>query len=90
MSWSVNVIGRPEAVVKKLDEMETTMSGQSLAEYQEAKPHLQGLVSQIVTTREGWGALVQVEANGHASFQDGKKTSGNVQVKIGPFYGLLV
>ena len=77
MSWSVNLIGTPEGVVKELDAIgEAQAEGQSKIEFMAAKPYLQGLVSEIV------GQTVKLEANGHATFTDGKKTYGNIYVVL--------
>lgn len=88
MSWSVTVIGKPDKVVEQL----STYSGsfgnpQSNQEYEEARPHLQGLVSLCV----GSDLLINLSANGHADFDaDSKKTYGNVQVSLQQFYAKLV
>jgi hypothetical protein len=89
MSWSVSVIGKPESVAAKLDEIAGTLSGQSLEEYNEALPHLQGLVRQVVTTSDGHGSLVNLRASGHATFANGQKTYGQVSVALDPWYGTL-
>lgn len=89
MSWSVSIIGTPEAVAAKLDEVATTLSGQSLEEFNEAKPHLQGLVRQVVTTANGYGSLVNLRANGHATFEGGVKKYGQCSVALDPWYGTL-
>lgn len=82
MSWSVTLFGTPEGVKKALDEEGEKMSGQSKEEFLEAKPHLQGLLSQCV----GQNSNVQLTANGHATFENGTKTYGAVQVKLDTLY----
>lgn len=46
MSWSVRLIGTPEAICKALDEEEGKMSGQCLLEFQASKPSLQALLRE--------------------------------------------
>lgn len=79
MSWSVSVIGTAEKINQELDRIETELTGDSLAEFQEAKPHLQALIAGNVNSY----TLLQLVANGHASFQEGKKTYGTVNVQLG-------
>lgn len=82
MSWSVQLVGTPEGINKELDAIGEGMSdGQSKDEFMDAKPHLQGLVSQAV------GTTVNLRANGHATFTDGAKTYGNISVSLECFYG---
>jgi len=86
MSWSVQFVGKPDAVVRALEGHieKNRLTGQSKAEYEEALPALKTLV-------QGNAGLVVVNlvASGHASFQDGVKTSGSVSVKLDPCYGLV-
>jgi hypothetical protein len=94
MSWSVSFIGSPTKVIAALDKQAESLTGQSLSEYQEALPHLKGLVAQAV----GENVAVRLSASGHASFalphvvgESGApvKTSGNISVKLDQEYGLL-
>ena len=78
MSWSITVLGKPEAIIKALDEHSGTLTGQSKEEYDEAKPYLQGLVALAV----GEGPMVKVIASGHALFKEGQKTDGSIHVSI--------
>lgn len=81
MSWSVSYVGSAAGVSKALDEYAETLSGQSKDEFLEAKPHLQGLLSQCVKQN------VRLNANGHATFQNGDKTYGSCAVTLESFYG---
>jgi hypothetical protein len=81
MSWSVSAVGTPEGVANRLDAYAEELSGQSKDEFMEAKPYLQGLVRQMVKQN------VRLAANGHASFSNGSKSYGNINVTIESFYG---
>ena len=83
MSWSVQFTGTPEGVSQELNEYEVTLNGQSLKEFSEAKPFLQGLLTQVV----GQDNNVRLDANGHASVQSGEKVFSQVTVNLQPFYG---
>lgn len=86
MSWSIQLIGKPEKINEKLEEQSKYLSGQSKQEFDEAKLHLQSLVSQCV----GENVLVRLNASGHATIQpDGTKTYGQVSVVLEPLYGEL-
>lgn len=84
MSWSVAFIGKPGAVVKALAAESAKYTDQSKAEYDEAYPHLAALVAANM------GPLVKLTANGHASFSNGVKTSGQCNVVIDTMYGALL
>jgi hypothetical protein len=82
MSWSISLVGTPEGISRQLDIYGETMGeGQSKAEFMDAKPHLQGLLSQVVKQN------VRLNANGHATFEGGKRTYGAVSVSLENFYG---
>ena len=87
MSWSISLVGTPEGVGRKLEEYAETLSGQSKEEFMDAKPHLQGLLSQVVKQN------VRLNANGHATFTGNAdnaqtaKTYGMVSVALESFYG---
>lgn len=85
MSWSVRFLGKPAAVVAALEKHSETLTGQSLEEYNEAKPALITLVKGNVGAQ-----IVDVTASGHASFSNGEKTSGTVSVTVAPLYGQFV
>jgi hypothetical protein len=46
MTWIVNAVGKPENVISYLKAQTESFSGNSLAEYKDALPHLIGLVEQ--------------------------------------------
>jgi len=85
MSWSIQVVGRPDKINDKLERYSESLSGQSKAEFDEAKLHLSALLLQNV----GENMLMQFKASGHAVFADGKKTYGVVTVAIEQLYGEL-
>lgn len=87
MSWSVQVIGKPEAVKGQLQRACAGYQEGSASrhEFEEALPHLLAIVDANVGP-----VAVQVEANGHASFDaSGVKTSGACSVTIRQFYGFV-
>lgn len=81
MSWSVNLVGTPFGISKELDLISEKLDGQSKKEFDEAKPHLQGLLNQMVNQN------VRLNANGHATFTNDEKTYGNISVVLESFYG---
>jgi hypothetical protein len=86
MSWSIALIGNPDAICKALDAQSEKMSGQSKQEFDEAIPAIKTLVSCNVN-----GQSVRVTRNGHASFDAaGTKIQGYTAVNIEPNYGLVV
>jgi len=81
MSWSISMIGTPAGVVDGLKRNSDLLCGQSREEYDAAKPHLIGLVEQVV------GQKVKLNACGSAAFHDGVKKHGSCSVSLDAFYG---
>jgi hypothetical protein len=79
MSFSISVIGKPDAVKRKLAEHSANLSGQSKSEFDAVRPALETVLDQNVSN-----GAVMLSASGHATFQDGVKTYGNciVEVKV--------
>ncbi len=86
MSWSFSAVGKPAAVTKAIEESSNNkLTDPSLTEWNEAKPALLMLVGANL----GGGIVVKVNANGHGSFTDGKKTSGQCSCVIESLYGFV-
>lgn len=79
MSWSVSIIGKPEAVVAELEKESERMSGQSKVEFDSAKPHLAGLVRENFKKPGSTAWLgepfVHLEANGSGCSEGGEQTA---------------
>ena len=85
MSWSFQAVRKPDAVKRAIKESSNNkLTGQSLEEWNEAKPALLTLVGANVGN-----VAVTVNANGHASFSDGVKTQGQCSVAIQSLYGFV-
>lgn len=84
MSWSIYLVGKPENVVKALEEESAKMTGQSKLEYDEALPHLVGLVKQNFHPASSLQAI-DLEANGSGYAKGDTQMSRNCSVKIGTF-----
>jgi hypothetical protein len=52
MSWSIDVAGNPENVAAALRKHGDGLTGQSRVEFDEARPHLEALVSQNFVDRD--------------------------------------
>lgn len=77
MSFSISVVGKPEAIKRRLAEESTRLLGQSKAEFDAVLPSLNTILDQNV----GNGA-VRLDANGHASFKGDEKTYGQCSVSV--------
>jgi len=82
MSWSLNVIGRPEDLVRELEIQSTRLTGDSKAEFDQAAPHLKALIEMNVGGRDGAPPILAVNANGHACRTDGVVTYSQASVRI--------
>ena len=81
MSWSISILGKPEKVVEAIEEHSSTLNGQCKLEFDDAKPHLVGLVRQNFGQHEG--LLIDLVASGSGSAdRDGKQVQRSCTVKI--------
>lgn len=82
MSWSINLIGKPENISVALDEKSKELDGKSKEEFDEALPNLKALITM---NKSSWGSSLQLIASGHVS---GEYSSCFVEIKS--FGGTLV
>jgi hypothetical protein len=81
MSWSFQAVGTPENLQKALDADAETLTGDSKAEFEEAKPHLVALIRMNVNPHSP--PTLRVDASGHASRNpEGETTYSNCVVTI--------
>jgi hypothetical protein len=97
MSWSITVIGKPENVVAALEAQSAKESGQCKIEFDDALPHLVGLVRQSFNEKPEFTPMVRLEASGSGCASSDsnapgvmRQTSRSCQVKIEQFYAKLV
>lgn len=82
MSWSVNYVGNPENITKKLQENSEKLSGKSKEEYDEALPHLIALIGMNYN-KQYPNFAIKLIASGHAySDVQGTNSYSNCQVEI--------
>lgn len=77
MSFSVSIIGMPEAIKRKLVEESERLTGQSKVEFDAVKPALDTILDQQVNN-----GVVHLSANGHATFTEGEKIYGSCGVEV--------
>ncbi len=80
MSWSINVIGESEKVIKELDDYSVRLenSGQSKIEYDEALPHLKALVLQNF----GFNRTIKLNAHGSGWAENGEQKNRSLYCTI--------
>ena len=80
MSWSFNVAGTPEGIIKAMDGESLRLTGESRIEFDAAKPHLIGLLRLNVAAPT---PAIRLTASGHAYKQsDGTVSYSNCSVRI--------
>lgn len=92
MSWSVSLIGRAGRVIEALQQAGQSMSGHSKKEYEDAMPHLVGLVQQNFA-KDGSTynpPAIRVEASGSGETSNGEIVNRSCSVNIENIYGLLI
>lgn len=88
MSWSFNLIGRPEKVISKIEEISLKMDRATAAEFNKAKPHLIGIV-QLNSIPD---VLVKLEASGTqvTSAADPSVITYQLTVNCNPIFGAML
>lgn len=89
MSWSAYIIGKPEKVIENL-ESGLGFTGESLKEFEEARPHIIGLIKQNFETAEAPKVFIKLEASGHGTSCNGEPKSRSCTVNVTPVYNILV
>lgn len=91
MSWSFSAVGKPSAVARAIEESSNNkLTGQSLAEWQEAKPAIAALVKANTDDM-----AVRVSASGSASWdykgtpEPQEKTHSQCACTIEAIYGFV-
>ena len=95
MSWSVSLIGKPENVVKALQDESLKQQGQCKVEYDSILPHLVGIVSENFVSEEGAKnnyvqPMVKLDASGSGSASSTAQLQRSCTVKLEYFYSKLV
>lgn len=92
MAWSISLIGTPADISSELASHSQSLIGDSKAEFDEALPHLQGLVNQNLYPDETGSSsqALHLSASGHASKTDGKKYQSSCHVSIQPSFTRVV
>jgi len=92
MSWSVQLIGKPENIVTALDEESAKLDGESKAEFDAVLPALKTLAQNNFSIGgEGFvEPLLRLEAAGHGHTRGGERVSCSVAVKLESLYGRIV
>lgn len=91
MSWSVNIIGRPEAIAKELEARLAKMREHehnkvSADELEAALPHLQAIVRQNFGPTE---PVLSLSASGHGYVKDGETQYRTLVVDLKSSYATL-
>ena len=82
MSWSINVIGKPDAIKRALARQSETLTGESKREFDEARPAIETLLDQNMSAEGACPYAICLDANGHGSSREGKKLYGACSVSI--------
>lgn len=84
MSWSIQLIGTPQGLINELNAQSEKMNpGISKEEFDEALPHIRGLLAQNYAPI---APLVRLEASG-SGWGAGDQAHRNLSVKVEPLYG---
>jgi hypothetical protein len=91
MSWRVDLIGHPENVIKALNDQSTKLTNQCKLEFDDAKDHLIGLVSQNFSKEPGvTPCVIKLNASGSGWAKGGEQVQRSVSVSMEVNYHELV
>lgn len=98
MSWSVQYIGKAADVIAALETHGEKIGehyAQSKAAYEEAKPHLIGLVQQNFVSEEAkengyTEPVIKITASGSGAAKDGQQMNRSCSVSLEQLYGVLL
>lgn len=91
MSWSVTFIGTPDKVSAALDEHSQKIGDQSKIEFDEALPHLKGLVEQNFNKQfDSTTPVIKLSASGSGYSVNGEQKQRQCSVTIEQLWGVLV
>lgn len=79
MSYSVSFKGTPAQVTQQLQDESNRQTGQSKEEYDNALPHLLGLVAQNTGYE---GRMIEISAYGHGLIENGIVKYSSCTVKL--------
>jgi hypothetical protein len=87
MSWSVNIVGKPENVAAALTAQSECMEGQSKVEFDSVLPHLVGIVNQNFGQHT---PVIKLAASGTGYSANGEQVHRNCSVTLEVFYATIV
>lgn len=90
MSWSVSIVGTPDAIARELEAESLRQSGYSKEEFDDAKTHLVGLLSQNFKEVGQAPQILALKASGHGYKDNGVEKYRNCLVEITNVAGKLV
>jgi len=89
MSWHFKAIGTPAKLAERLEKETENHHGQCLVEYNDAKPHLLGLLSQVFLADASVQPLIDLEASGSGYSKDGKQADRSISVSLKQIHGFV-
>lgn len=88
MSWSIQIIGKPENIIPALEEQSKSMTDvQSKLEFDSALPHLVGICKENFGNEN---CLMKLSASGHGYSKDGEQKQRQLIVTAEMIWGKLV
>lgn len=90
MSWSVAFIGKPKDIVAALEANSAKLDGQCKVEFDDALPHLCGLLNQNFNVNQNQLQNYRLEASGSGYAVGGEQIHRSCSVKIESIYGTIV
>jgi hypothetical protein len=91
MSWSFSAIGTPDKIAEAIEAESEKLAGQSKLEFDEAKPHLVGLVKQNFAKDPGYSPpVMNFSASGSGSARGDEQIHRSCSVKIESMYTKLL
>lgn len=84
MSFAIYIVGKPDALKRRLAEESERLTNQSKAEFDAVRPAIEAVIDANMPD-----SVISVNASGHAYFEDGVKKQANCAVKVEPCGGFV-
>lgn len=88
MSWSINLIGKPENLIEALNKHSDVLTDKSKEEYDEVLPHMIGIIKMNYSVNAI--PVMQLSANGHGYSTNGVQQHSQCHFELKPLPGSLV
>lgn len=90
MSWSIRLVGKPNAIIDALEAESNRLTDQSKIEFDSVKEPLKLIVAQNYSRPGSENPTLDLTASGHGFSENGNQIERQVQVKLEATWAKIV